>query len=211
MEILCFDMDNTLVKSNRLHLFAFRKAFKEYKLPYKTTKEIIDLFGLKGDILIKKLYPKLTQKKIKEIMKYHNKIVIKNAHKYITIIPGVKSTLKKLRPHYKIAVLSNCSHKEIEAILKAAKIDNYDTLIGTDDVKFAKPAPDEIFKAEKLLHIKKGYMIGDSIYDVKAGKKAKIKTISVTTGDHTIKELKKEKPDKILKSVKELPKYLLKK
>ncbi len=209
-ELICFDMDNTLVKSNRLHLYAFKKAAKKYKLPKRTNKEILKVFSLESVVLIQKLYPELSKKEALAVVKEHDKIVEREAEGRITKIKGAMTTLRKCKKHYKIAILSNCKHKEINAILKAAKIDKkmFDLIIGNDEVKRPKPAPDEIKKAMKILKIRKGYMVGDSIYDMQAGKKAGLKTIAVATGNHSKYALKKEKPWKVLDSVKDIPKLL---
>ena len=211
-EMICFDMDCTLVRSNKLHLKSFNAAFKHNKLPTKTPKEILPVFSQRSYLIIKAMHPHLSHSQIQKVSKDHIKFTIKMAKGNITRIRGVIGTLKKLKKHYKIAILSNCSHKEIDAITKAAGIDEnmFDLIIGANEVKHSKPAPDEMFKAEKLLKIKKGYMVGDSIYDIIAGKKAGLKTIGVTTGNHTKKELLKYKPTKVFKSVIELPKYLIK-
>ncbi len=203
-------MDNTLVRSNNLHLYAFKKAIAKHKLPRKTNKEILKVFSLQSEILIKELYPNLTKKEIQNVVNTHDKIVVKEPER-IKPIRGAKGVLRKLKKHYKIALLSNCKHKEILAILKSAKIDKnlFEAIIGNDDVKHGKPSPDEIIKAKKILKVKKGYMVGDSIYDIQAGKKAKLKTIAVCTGNHSKKELRKEKPYKILDSIADLPKLLI--
>ena len=73
-----------------------------------------------------------------------------------------------------------------------------------------KPAPDQIIKTEKKLKIKASFMIGDTIYDIIAARKAKVKAIAVTSGLQSKEKLKKEKPYAILKSIKYLPKYLKK-
>ena len=83
-------------------------------------------------------------------------------------------------------------------------------LIGNDNVKHSKPYPDEILKAEKLEHHKPYFMVGDSIYDIIAGRKAKVKTIAVLTGHYSKNKLKKHHPDFILKSVNNLPSLLRK-
>jgi len=116
-----------------------------------------------------------------------------------------------LRPHYAMALLSNVKHKEIIASLKAAGIkkSTFDVIIGNDEVVHPKPAPDAVRMALRRARSKKGYMIGDTVYDVKAGKGAGLKTIAVLTGHHSRNRLKKEKPDHILKSVADVPKLLL--
>jgi len=210
MQLLYFDLDNTLIHSTKAHVKAFEKAFRKNKLEKKNTKEILTYFSLESSQLVQKLYPQI--KDIQKIVKDHDAFLIKDTKKYAKAIPGAKATLKKLKKHYTFALVSNCKHKEILALLQAAKINYkyFDIIIGNDQVQHPKPAPDEILKAEQFLRIKKGYMIGDAIYDIRAGKKAGLKTIAVLTGDHTKKQLQKEKPFAILKSVKDLPSFLQK-
>tara|TARA_Y100000310_G_scaffold331897_1_gene406406 strand:- start:773 stop:1459 length:687 start_codon:yes stop_codon:yes gene_type:complete len=212
MEILCFDMDNTLVYGERMHIEAFKHSFKKNKLPIPTKKELLKYFSLPAHVMIKQMYPGLTDKQVDKVVKGHDQQLLKETVKYTKVVPGAKAALKKLKKHYKIAVLSNCKHITIKKVLKQNNIDAkmFDLIIGNDDVKKGKPAPDEIFKAEKLLHVKKGYMVGDSIYDIQAANKAGLKGIAVLTGNHTKTMLKKEKPWKILNSVKDLPDLLLK-
>ena len=73
-----------------------------------------------------------------------------------------------------------------------------------------KPAPDQIIKVEKKLKIKASFMVGDTIYDILAAKRAKVKAIAVTSGLQSKSTLKKAKPYAILKSIKYLPEYLKK-
>ena len=203
-------MDNTLLKSNKVHIKAYQKAFEKNHLRKVSTKSIIKQFGLTGEILIKNLYPELTREQVKHIVKDHDNFVVKETYKYAKPIRGVKKALKKLKEKYKIAILTNCKHKEILPILKGAGIDKslFNYTIGNDDVNRGKPSPDEIFKAQKLAHEKADYMVGDSIYDIMAAKKAKVKCIAVQTGDHTKKMLKREQPFLILKSIRSLPRKL---
>lgn len=210
MQLLCFDLDNTLIYSTKAHLEAFKKAFAKHKLPRKTNEQILTYFSLESSQLVKKLYPHLTRKEIHGVVNDHDIFLIKETTKYVRVIAGVKETLQQLKKEYKIAVLSNCKRKEILALLHAAHIPSrsFHAIIGNDMVTHPKPAPDEIFKAEQLLNMKSGYMIGDSVYDIQAGKKAGLQTIGVLTGPHTRKQLQKEKPSMILKSLKELPLFL---
>jgi len=209
--LLCFDLDETLIYSNPCHIKAFNKTFEEFGLKRIEEKKFAKL--LQGEIaviIIKKIYPKLPKEIVQKIVKRRNEIVIKETYKYAKQIDNSAKVLKTLKKNYRIAVLSNCIHKEIFALLKGAKIPHnlVDRVIGKDEVKHTKPYPDEIFKAEKLLHEKAKFMIGDSIFDIKAAKKAKTKVISVLTGNTPKTKIIKAKPDYILRSVKYLPKLL---
>ena len=208
-KLICFDMDNTIIDATKTHIIAYKKALKNYGLKVNESK-LRSLLGMEGHYLIKKLYPKLKKEEINKIMETHHKVIIKKKQKSIK---GAVKSLKKLRKEYELAIVSNCRSDEIPKILRKAKInpDIFDIKIGNDSVNHPKPFPDEILKAEKLLHLKADYIVGDSIYDIIAGKRAKVKTIAVLTGNTRILILKKYKPNKILKSVADLPKFLLSK
>ncbi|MDP2906348.1 MAG: HAD family hydrolase [Nanoarchaeota archaeon] len=210
MGMICFDLDNTLVDSDKLHVLAFQKAFKNYKLPKVKDNVIIELLGLTGNVLVKTIFPHLSDEKARGVVEEHNKYSVKYAKKFIRAFPWVKQVLKELKKDHQLGVVSNCVHKEILSILKAAGIDVklFDIIVGDDEVRHGKPWPDEILKAEKLAHHNADYMVGDSPYDIMAGKKAKCKTIAVLTGDYSRKRLKEEKPDYIIKNLKKLPEVL---
>ena len=213
MVLLCFDMDNTLLKSNKAHVEAFNKAFALHGLKKVKAVKLIKHFGKVGYLVIKAIYPKLSDDKIHSILEWHNRFVVEETSKYAKQITGADKALKQLdKEGYKLALLTNCSHGEINEMLKSANIDinSFDAAIGANDVKHGKPWPDEIIKAKKVLHAHTVYMIGDSIYDVRTGKKAKVNTISVLTGDFSKRQLLREKPDYILRSVADVPKLMKK-
>ena len=168
--------------------------------------------GLTGDVLVRTIFPKLSDNEVKELVEGHNKYAVKYAKKFIHPFPGVKSVLRNLKKSNKFGVVSNASHNEIIAILKSAKIDinMFEVIIGNDEVKHGKPFPDEILKAERLTHHNVDYMVGDSPYDIIAGKRAGCKTVAVLTGDFSRKRLKEESPDYIIKNLKELQEVLKK-
>lgn len=210
MELICFDLDNTLVDSDKVHVLAFNKAFKKNNLPEVKSVKQVRLFGMVAELIVKTIFPRLSAKKIRKVVEDHNDFVVKETKKFAKPFPGVKAVLKKLKRDYQLGVVSNCSHKEIKAIVRAAGLDMFDILVGNDDVKHGKPCPDEILKAEKLTHLNAAYMVGDSPYDIIAGKKAKAVTVAVLTGRYSRKILEAKHPDYFLKSLKELPRILKK-
>lgn len=209
-ELICFDLDGTLLHSRKAHSLAFKKALRKLKIPTKTHKYIQSQFGKPAMEVSKALAPKEDKKIHKLILKWHDYYLYRETKKHTTRIKGVISTLKKLKKNYKLGIVSNSRHKNILLLLKAAKLDKkmFDVIVGNDDVKHPKPCPDEIFKAEKLSHTNADYIIGDTIYDIMAAKRAKTKPIVVLTGTQTRKKLKSKNPYKIIKSVNDLPKIL---
>ena len=205
-KLICFDMDNTLVHSDRAHVYAFNYALSDLGFKKLTYMAMAVHFGKPKEDVAEAISVTKDENIIKKIIEKHDDYLYKETKRYCRKIPGAERSLKKLKDKYYVAVLSNCSHKSTEIILTAAgyDLDFFDLLIGSDDVENPKPYPDEIIQAEQLMRINSEYMVGDSIYDVRAGKKAKVKTIAVLTGHYTRKELEKEKPYKIIRNLRGL-------
>ncbi len=210
--LICIDLDNTIVYSDNVHVNSYNAALKAFSFKTKDPWLIIELLGRPHKQIVKILTKNISKEKVKKIMKLHDELLIKNFYRLARPIPGVLKTLKELRKQFTLVIISNCSNKNIKLILKGAKIplNLFSLVLGYDDVKNSKPAPDLIFKAEKLLKTKARYVIGDSIYDLQAAKKAKVKAIGVLTGHYSKKLLEKEKPYLILKSINHLPKLIKK-
>lgn len=211
MVLLCFDMDNTLLRSNKVHIEAFNQAFVKFGLKKVKAEKLVEHFGKVGILVAMSVYPFLQEREAFKILHEHNRLVINKTSKYARQISGADAALKKLKKEgFKLALLTNCSHEEIKALLTHARIDakSFSLFVGSDDVRHGKPWPDEILKAKSVLHAHTVYMVGDSIYDVMTGKKAKVKTIAVLTGDFSRRQLIEEKPDYILKSVADVPKLM---
>ena len=211
MEVICFDMDNTLIHSDKCHIEAYNKAFVKNGInKLKSGKIKNALAGETHFQVIKKLFPHMKDKMVLKIRKDHNYFIIKETYKYAKKINGVAEALKNLKKKYVLSLISNCTKKEIFALLKWAGIDKdfFDSIVGIDDVAHGKPYPDEMIKTERLLHDNVNYMVGDSVYDILIGKRMGVITIGILTGNTSKNKLLKYRPDYILKSVKYLPKLI---
>ena len=212
-KLICFDLDGTLIYSDPAHIRAYQETFERNNLRYISKRKLIALFGIPGELFVSKLFPDLSKEKIKKLVGEHDELVVRKTNRYVKKVRGVNRTLKKLRRNYVLALVSNCKTVEMRALLNGAGIDKnlFRVILGNDKVRKAKPFPDEILKIEHLTRMNAEYMVGDTIYDIKAGKRAKTKTIAVLTGTtHTKKDLEKEKPYKILRSIRSLPRFLKK-
>jgi HAD superfamily hydrolase (TIGR01549 family) len=210
-DLICFDLDGTLVSSIEAHEKSYMTAFKENNLKLPTKKKLLSLFGLGAEEIILKLYPKISKRKlekvVQDLLEAHEK-----SKNLIKQLPYVVEALVKLKSHFKIGIVSNNHHEAIMEILEYAQIPHklFDVIVGEDDAA-AKPSPKEILLAEKLTKANAKYMVGDTIYDIKAGKKANCKTIGVLTGVHNMEQLMTASPDILASSVAILPDILINK
>jgi HAD superfamily hydrolase (TIGR01549 family) len=206
--IICFDLDGTLIDTEKWIVNALKKAFKlnNKKVPVK--KQIFKEWGKNARILIKAIDPTLKKEEIENIRKDFY-VIRKQTKSMIKPFPNTKKTLRKLNKDYKLAILSNNSHKIILEILNITKIDKklFSIIVGDDEVKRAKPFPDEIYKAENKLKKKVSFMVGDTIQDIKTARAAKVKSIIIKQGPkETWKNL--NKANFIIKNISELLKLI---
>ena len=211
--ILCFDLDGTLINSNEAHIASFTKAIELNNLPFVPSRTLLALFGKPADVIVRTLFPDIPERKIQKVAKDKSEFTVKETYKLSRQIPGVLNALEMLKEKYLIALVSNALHEEINALLKGAGIPAklFDAAACRQEVAHGKPAPDEIFKIEKKLGAKVEYVIGDTIYDLMAGKAAGKKTIAVLSGVHDMALLSTENPNAIIESVAVLPDLLFEK
>jgi len=204
--IICFDLDGTLVDTEKWIVGALQNAFRNNNKKVPTRNQIFTYWGLTSRELIRKSSPeKLTKKEAEKIRQDFYKIR-RQTRSMITVFPNTKRTLRILSKKYNLAIVSNNPHKEVLNILRITKIDRklFKLIIGDDEVKRAKPFPDEIYAAEKKFKKKIRFMVGDTIQDIKTAKAADVSSIIIKNGPkQTWKSLKKA--DFIIKDIKELP------
>ncbi|MDD5254348.1 MAG: HAD family hydrolase [Candidatus Nanoarchaeia archaeon] len=212
-KLICFDMDNTLINSDKGHFHSYMESIEKFGFKRISYWRFLKLMGMPKEQVVREIigYGK-KENLYKKINDLQAKLIeIKYVH-MTKALRGTKRVLKKLKKDYKLAVTSNCSHRTILNLLKSAGINYrlFEVIVGNDDVRISKPAPSEIRKASKILHTRASYVVGDSIYDIMAAKRAKVKVISVLTGHYSREDLKRRRPDYIVSSLRQLPRLLKK-
>lgn len=136
--------------------------------------------------------------------RHHRTALIKDSR----LFPKVKRVLSRLKDRgYKLAVASNRPTKFSWILIRHLKIAQYfDFCLCADRIKHIKPHPEILNKIMQKfsLNPKQTIYVGDMVIDAQAGRRAKVKTIVVTSGSSTRKELKKAKPYKIITKITEL-------
>lgn len=117
------------------------------------------------------------------------------------LFEGMTETLALLSERIPLAVLSASHSDVLNKILTFHGIDKYFASIIGGDIAGSK--------SEKLIKIKSQYtphiiMVGDSVSDMDAAKKAKVKSIAVSWGWQKKQKLAGRQPDYIINSPKDL-------
>jgi phosphoglycolate phosphatase len=206
IELIIFDLDGTLIDSSTDITNAINYAIEPYGINPLTVKDTIALIGEGITKLIEKVVIRSGEKNIdmntliQRFLEHYSAHLIDNT----TVYPKVRETLAKL-DNYKKAVISNKREAlSIEVLKRLGLLQYIDLIVGSDTTPEKKPSPVPIFYVLSRLGVgkEKTVIVGDSNYDIEAGKAAGIKTIAVTYGYRPIELL--NDADKIINNIEEL-------
>ncbi len=209
-KLIILDLDGTLINSLPYHVKAFRNVMKEYGTRSKKS-EIRRLMGVSSEgiwkILKKKYHLKQDVKKLREERRYEYFKILGTKNIVYSFTPRTLSELKK---KYKLAIATGSSMMSLIHSTPRNFIKNFDCVVTIDKVKNGKPHPEQLIFAMKKLKVKpeECLMVGDSIYDGLAAKRAGVDFVGVRTGYTSKKLLVQSSALKVLRSVKNLPKFL---
>lgn len=154
-EALIFDMDGTLVDSGQLHEFAWSALLEKYDIPIDRPL-MRSLAGVPTigtiEILLKKFNRKPAAPLL-EMNAFKEKYVHEHMHKFIK-----PTALQEIALHYfgkkPMAVGTGANIAEAKSILKLCGLDIYmGAIVGADQVKNPKPAPDTFLRCAELLGV----------------------------------------------------------
>jgi phosphoglycolate phosphatase len=184
IKLIIFDLDGTLVDTSIDITNALNYALKPYGLKDLTVDDTVKMVGEGITRLIEKLLgDKKIQEKddvIKKFLDYYSEHLID----YSSVYPRVRETIEKLGG-YKRAVISNKrEYLSTELLGKLDLLKYFNLVIGSDTTPEKKPSAVPVIHAVTKLGVglQESIMVGDSNYDIEAGKKAGVKTVAVTYG-----------------------------
>ncbi len=202
-----FDMDGTLVDTFSLIYESFNSALKENGKE-ELTKSDFDkkLFGKPIDSTAQRLIGTTSDEELLKILKCFEGYWFKNLDK-VKVFKNVAVTLERLKlDGYKLGVVSTSPRNVISETLKQCGIhDFFDVFIGEEDAEHKKPHHEPVTNALNALGVKpeEAVFVGDTVYDVLAGKAAGCYTVFLLN-DYNGEVLEKSEPDQVIRNISEL-------
>lgn len=205
-KLIIFDLDGTLIDSSIDITNAINFAIQPYDIKPLTVKETIELVGEGITKLIEKVVMRSQKENINKdiliqrFLDHYSTHLVDNT----TVYPKVKETLEQLKK-YKKAVISNKRESlSLEILSRLGLLKYLDLVVGSDTTPEKKPSPVPILYVISKLGVKQEetIIVGDSNYDIEAGRAAGIRTIAVTYGYRPIELLKGA--DRLINSMDEL-------
>jgi phosphoglycolate phosphatase len=203
---LIFDLDGTLIDSQRDITSAVNSVRKEYGFEYLHVKQVRSYLGNGVNMLMNRAIPEkkeMVQGEVLEKFKFYYRRCLTDT---TVTYNGTKEMLETLK-NKKKAVLSNKNEDfSCEIVKKLGIFDYFVKVWGGDSASIKKPSPKPIVDLVNLTNsdISKTVMIGDSANDFLAAKAAGIPSIAVLYGYSDIEQIKQYNPDFMAKDPKDI-------
>jgi pyrophosphatase PpaX len=203
--IVLFDLDGTLIDSGAMILASFRHATRtvlEREIPDE------ELAALVGGMNIHEQMRTLDPARVDELVRTyreHNEPL----HADLQAFPGVEDLLAKLSAQgRKLAVVTSKRRRTVDLAFAVLPIERFfDVVVTSGDTERHKPHPEPVLYALERLAADgaRAAFVGDSPFDVRAGKAAGVFTVGVSWGGlHSEERLLEAGADVIVHSPEEL-------
>ena len=191
---LLFDLDGTLVDSVYQHVLAWREALEEGGIQLSVWR-IHRRIGMSGGLLVNAL-ARETGKRLgaEEVARLHNlhAAAYRKLADQVRPLPGACELLEYLREH-KVphAIATSGKIESAHYALNALGVGSETVIVTRDMVAHAKPDPDLFLKAAALLgvDILHSFVVGDSVWDLLAARRAQATGIGLLSGGYGEDEL----------------------
>src|SRR3954454_3021029 len=200
------DIDGTLVDTNYQHAIAWHRALRAHGHVVQVW-EIHRHIGMGGDQIVAALIGEEGEREHGEAIRDAEGEAYAELIGEVQAMHGASEFLRELRDDGKVVILASSA--------KAEEVDHYlDLLDARDlvqgwttaaDVEATKPEPDLVNAAlEKAGNDNPSVMVGDSVWDVKAAKRAGLPTLAVLTGGFSEEELREAGAVQVVEAINEL-------
>jgi len=206
LTVAIVDIDGTLVDTNYHHAIAWYRAFRAHGYVVQLWR-IHRSIGMGGDQLVASLIGKEADAEHGEGLRDAEKQAYMALIGEVAPLEGARELLLELRERdHTVVLASSAKPDEVEHYL--------DLLVARDlvhgwttsgDVEKTKPHPELIQAAmAKAGGDDDAVMIGDSVWDCQAAKRAKVPTIGVLSGGFSREELEEAGASAVFESIVEL-------
>jgi beta-phosphoglucomutase len=206
-EAVIFDWDGTLADTRKVIVVSFQKALKEINL--EVSNQFIERrIGVGASEIFREILHaanrQVDENIVKQLVERKSKVQIDLASE-VTLFDGGRELMETLQGRVKVGLASMNNRVVIMHLLQKNELANcFDKVLTVESVSLSKPDPEIFLKTAEHLKAKPQACVvfEDSIFGVKAAKSAGMGCIAVTTGVYKEEELKLERPDLVVESLR---------
>jgi len=209
VKLIIFDLDGTLIDAYPAITSSFNHTMKKLGYPRQPALSIRRAVGWGDENLLR---PYICEKDLSSALSIYRGHHRSELRKKSRLLKGAFSVLKRLKDKgYILAVASNRPERFSRILIRHLKIGRYFRyVLCADKLNNFKPNPEILNKILQkfALEPRQAIYVGDMGIDAQAGRRAKVRTIIVTTGSSLKSEIKKERPYRIISKISKLLKTL---
>ncbi len=210
--VFLFDLDGTLIDSRSDIAHSLNLVLERLGMQTLPQPLIIEFVGRGMRKLIENSLREATgcepeSSSVQKALSMYTEEYGKHLLDHTRLYPHVKEALDRL-PWAKLAVVSNKPESFCRRILESLRLaDRFSIILGGDSTPYRKPEPGPLLKAMDFCRgtPQETVIVGDSAFDIEAGKAAGMITCGVTGGFRPREELQAAGCDLIIDSLIDLP------
>ncbi len=174
-----FDLDGTLINTNRLILDSFKYTYKTCLGLDVSEQEILRCFGEPLIVTLRRYSGDRAEEIFKTYIEYNEK----RHNDTVTIFEGIQELLEKLVKSGRVLAVVTSKRRKV-ALMGLELFDirkHFDVFLSLEDTELHKPNPAPVIKALELLgaHSDDTIMVGDSVFDIHCAHGANVKAVLV--------------------------------
>jgi HAD superfamily hydrolase (TIGR01509 family) len=191
-----FDLDGTLVDSVYQHVLAWREALEQLGIELSVWR-IHRRIGMSGGLFMNALQREtgreISPVEADQLRQLHAESCLRQM-KQIRPLPGARKLLQQLsKMKVPYAIATSGRWETAGATLELLNLPSDVPIVTRDQVRFAKPDPDLFLEAAKRLSvpIMNSVVVGDSVWDMLAARRARALGIGLLSGGYGADELER--------------------
>jgi HAD superfamily hydrolase (TIGR01509 family) len=191
-----FDLDGTLVDSVYQHVLAWREALEAVGISLSVWR-IHRRIGMSGGLLLRALLREtgreVTPEEVQRIQEQHAEAFARLLPQ-VRPLPGARELLEALtRAGIPWAIATSGRRDVARPLLELLGVDEGIPVITREDVQYAKPDPDLFLAAAARLGvpIPECVVVGDSVWDMLAARRAGALSVGLLSGGYGREELER--------------------
>jgi HAD superfamily hydrolase (TIGR01509 family) len=203
--VAILDVDGTLVDTNYHHALAWYRAFVQHDVELPVWR-IHRAIGMGGDQMIAALAGDQTEEEKGDDIRAAEKALYTAMINEVRPLPDARRLLEALKENgHTVVLASSAKQEEIDHYLDLLDARELaDDWTSSADVENTKPNPDLVHAAMEKAGSDDAVMVGDSVWDVEAAKRADIPTIAIRTGGFGVDELTQAGAACVFDSIRDL-------
>jgi pyrophosphatase PpaX len=203
--VVLFDLDGTVIDSGAIILASMRHAAKEVLGEEPSDELLMAAVGGPGlEAQMQALAPDCVEELV-TVYRAHNEPL----HDELACCDGMEDVLVRLKDEgRRLGIVTAKRRATVDLAFNVLPLRHlFEVVVGGDETERHKPDPQPLLLAAERLSADPGECayVGDSPFDIRAAKAARMHAIAVTWGGiHDRDKLEAEQPDAIVDSAKEL-------